>query len=93
MSGTLTCKPLEAKLLRDTELIGKMDPFVKFKLGKQEAKTKADDEAGLTPKWNDKITFRRTDEAILKVEIWDKDEITKNELIAETALNISLITA
>lgn len=33
MSGTLICYPIEAKLTRDTEIIGKMDPYIKVKSG------------------------------------------------------------
>lgn len=40
MSGTLICCPTEAKLTRDTEVFGKMDPYVKVKVGHQSSKTK-----------------------------------------------------
>lgn len=32
-SGTLCIKPIKAKLTRDTEFLGKMDPYCKVKLG------------------------------------------------------------
>lgn len=35
MSGTLIIKPLNAKLTRDTETWGKMDPFCLVKVGGQ----------------------------------------------------------
>ncbi len=31
--GTLIVKPINAKLIRDTETFGKMDPFCVLKLG------------------------------------------------------------
>jgi hypothetical protein len=33
MAGRLTIKPKYAKLTRDTEYFGKMDPYVVFKIG------------------------------------------------------------
>lgn len=35
-SGTLIVKPLKAKLTRDTEFLGKMDPYCKVLLGNQQ---------------------------------------------------------
>lgn len=35
MSGTLLIKPLSAKLTRDTETFGKMDPYCLIRLGGQ----------------------------------------------------------
>lgn len=32
-AGTLIVKPMNAKLTRDTEFLGKMDPLCKVKLG------------------------------------------------------------
>ncbi len=32
-SGTLIIKPMNAKLTRDTEFLGKMDPMCKVRLG------------------------------------------------------------
>ncbi len=33
MSGTLTIKPVSAKLTRDTDLISKMDPYIIINIG------------------------------------------------------------
>lgn len=33
MSGNLTIKPMTARLKKDTETFGKMDPYVVLKLG------------------------------------------------------------
>lgn len=45
-SGQIIIKPLEAKLTRDTEFLGSMDPFCKIRLGGQTEKTKAHNDAG-----------------------------------------------
>ena len=48
-----------AVLTRDTEAIGKMDPFVQgFINDKEVFKTKILDEAGQTPQWIEEVTFK-----------------------------------
>ena len=50
--GQLSIEICEAELTRNTEMIGKMDPYVKFKYDKKEMKTRVKDEAGKHPRWN-----------------------------------------
>lgn len=45
-SGTLVVKPLNAKLSRDTEFMGKMDPYCVVKLGNETRKTREHTDAG-----------------------------------------------
>lgn len=42
----------EANLIRDTEVIGKMDPYLVIKIGEVLSKTNTLDNAGKNPKWN-----------------------------------------
>ena len=51
-SGKLTLHVVEARLTRDTEMFGKMDPYVIIKYRTQEWKTGVKDEAGKKPVWN-----------------------------------------
>jgi Ca2+-dependent lipid-binding protein len=44
---------LEAKLTRDTELFGEMDPFIIIEYQGMEFKTRTADNAGKNPKWNE----------------------------------------
>jgi Ca2+-dependent lipid-binding protein len=53
ISGTLLLSVVEAKLARDTEFIGKMDPFAVVQYKQQKFKTKVKDEAGDNPVWNE----------------------------------------
>lgn len=89
MSGTLIIKPLNAKLTRDTETWGKMDPFCVVKVGGQQQRTRTHNDAGKYPQWNDTLSFKRTSEMIAEIEIWDKDEVSKNDLIAQGSLAIT----
>ena len=48
----LQCHVIDGKLFRDTELIGEMDPFVKFELDGKKYKTNIIDEGGKNPRWD-----------------------------------------
>ena len=48
-SGRLTLTVIKAKLSRDTETFGKMDPYTVITLNGQKYKTKVLDGAGKTP--------------------------------------------
>ncbi len=63
--GTIIIKPLSAKLKRDTETLGKMDPFCVVTLGSQKQKTKPHNNAGKFPSWTEKLNFRRSDEYLI----------------------------
>ena len=53
--GSLQLTIFQGKLLRDTEAIGKMDPFATIKLNGQFFTTKVDNDGGKTPSWNQMI--------------------------------------
>ncbi len=50
--GELVLTIIDGKLLRNTELIGKMDPYVCVEYRKKKYKTDVDNEAGKMPVWN-----------------------------------------
>ena len=51
-SGKLRLTIVEAKLTRDTEFFGKMDPFCIVEYRQERYKTAVKDNAGKTPVWN-----------------------------------------
>jgi hypothetical protein len=53
--GILRISPLTAKLFRDTETFGKMDPYVQIKIGDMKLKTKTHDSGGKAPRWSDTL--------------------------------------
>lgn len=59
-TGKLRLEVIEARLTRDTEAFGKMDPYVKIQMREQLFKTKTMQEAGKTPKWNQVKSFNLT---------------------------------
>lgn len=50
--GKLRVELVEAKLTRDTETFGKMDPYCRLKYREQLFKSKVMQNAGKTPRWN-----------------------------------------
>ena len=48
---------VEARLTRDTEAFGKMDPYVKISTRQQNFKTNVKNGAGKTPVWNQKFNI------------------------------------
>ena len=61
-SGHLNIKVVSAVLERDTEVMGKMDPYVTLTYttangSKDKLKTKIAEDAGKTPEWNDEFNL------------------------------------
>ena len=54
-SGKLSILILEARLTRDTEMFGKMDPYVIIETRMQRIRTATQDDAGKTPSWANEV--------------------------------------
>lgn len=71
--GTLELTVVEANLTKDTEFMGKMDPFVTIQYSsgqpgvKHHFKTTVKDDAGKTPKWNETFKLEVKDIAQEKI--------------------------
>ena len=92
MQGTLTVKPICAKINRDKDILGKMDPFVVLTLGTQSFKTAACSGGGKNPTWTDVCTFKLTHEKQINFEVYDKDPI-KDELIGVGTIELGPLLA
>ncbi|KAI3882972.1 hypothetical protein MKW92_046883 [Papaver armeniacum] len=55
--GILEVLLVDACLLKDTDLVGKMDPYVVIKFGDQKRKSAVSRRQGKTPVWNEKLKF------------------------------------
>lgn len=77
--GVLEMTLAEAKLTRDTELMGSMSPYVTIVFKGKKYKSKTMNYAGKTPKWNQKFTFEVTshDEEMM-LRVWDQDLTTSD---------------
>ena len=68
-------------MIRDTEAVGKMDPFVELRLEEDIYKTSIKDEAGKTPVWNEEFFFNlKRPSSKLVIVVKDKD-VTTDDLI------------
>jgi Ca2+-dependent lipid-binding protein len=89
MSANIIVKPLAAQLTHDTEHIGKMSPYVIAILGYQIRTTNVARRAGKTPGWDMELGFRYRGEEIIYFEVWQKDMITRDDLIGTAECAIS----
>lgn len=87
----ITIRPITAQLTRNTDMFKNMDPYVKFKLGNNKAKSSVDKRAGKTPSWKDEILIKYMNEDTLKIEVWDKDTFKPDDLVGSTTLSLSTI--
>jgi Ca2+-dependent lipid-binding protein len=81
---------VEAKLKRDTETFGKMDPYVIICTRMQRVRTKTANNAGKHPKWKGEsididVKYVGDD---LTMQVFDED-VTSSDLIGETTIKLS----
>ena len=55
--GKVTILIMEARLTRDTEMFGKMDPYVIIETKFQRVRTDTHEDAGKTPTWADEVAI------------------------------------
>jgi len=79
---TLVVRPISGKLLHDTEMFGKMDPYVKVIIGNLLEKTTVAKKQHLTPTWDSELVFNLSGvETDIIFEVWNKELITKDDLV------------
>ena len=91
-TGSLALTVIEARLTRDTETFGKMDPYVKISTRQQNFKTAVKNGAGKTPMWNQ--TFNIDVKYIgddMTVQCFDEDP-GSDDLIGECTMKLSALT-
>jgi hypothetical protein len=81
----LTVGVIEARKLPDRDTVGRQDPYVVLTLDGEcrsfRQQTKVDTDGGRDPVWNQVFQFDVVDHFILKVELFDKDLVDKDDLI------------
>lgn len=89
IAGRLIISLKEAKLTRNTEMFGKMDPYGVFTYQGAKRKSSVIDEAGKTPKWeNQDFEFEILDEMDqIEMDIMDED-VTVDDKVGSTFLNV-----
>jgi len=79
--GTMVVHLHEAYLRRDTEMFGKMDPYMVFHVDTNKVISRTCDDAGKYPKWDQKIAFRSNNTDVIKMQLFDEDFNGKDDLI------------
>ncbi|KAG0719232.1 Multiple C2 and transmembrane domain-containing protein 1 [Chionoecetes opilio] len=81
-SSVVTIVLVEGKNLLPMDTDGTSDPYVKFRLGNEKYKSKADLHT-LHPKWLEQFDFHQFEEQSqsLEITVWDKDVRTKDDFM------------
>lgn len=90
--GPLKINIHSANLERDTEMVGEMDPYVKFSIGGVEVhETKKLDGAGKQPVWNEEFEHLVKDmNTEVKFSVWDDDgRWSKDDSIGEATITLA----
>jgi Ca2+-dependent lipid-binding protein len=69
-------------------LVGNMSPYCTIIYESDVRNTKVAVRAGKNPVWNEVFTFKIKDSSILKVEVWDKEAIKKDDFIGVGSLSL-----
>eukprot|EP01017_Pseudomicrothorax_dubius_P035154 TRINITY_DN4888_c0_g1_i1.p1 TRINITY_DN4888_c0_g1~~TRINITY_DN4888_c0_g1_i1.p1 ORF type:complete len:227 (+),score=53.14 TRINITY_DN4888_c0_g1_i1:103-783(+) len=91
--GKLTIRPKGATLTRDTDTFSKMDPYLVFTIGSQTFQSKTCEGGGLKPTWDDQFIYQVTTEEEIRVEVWEYDSLSSNDLVGGATLPIKSIKA
>ena len=84
--GKLVICVKKANLTHDTELMGKMDPYVVLKVGKVQQKTTVKPDAGKNPIWNESFEFPTRNGDSLELTVYDKEESLSDDVVGRTDL-------
>ena len=82
---------IEARLTRDTETFGKMDPYIKISTRQQQFKTAVKSGAGKTPVWNQ--TFNIDVKYIgddITIQVYDED-VGADDVIGVCTIKLSAL--
>jgi len=89
---TLNVELISAAGLKDTELIGKSDPYVVLSIGKTERKSKVAKDQPSTPAWNEEFTIPVLDtDTDLLVVIKNDDTLGRDEEMGRVVVPLSSI--
>lgn len=81
--------PMTAKLVRDVETFGTMDPYCVIKLGQQALCSSISISSGKFPTWKDQFNFLVSFEDSLDLAVWDRRPIKGDEEIGSIRIPLS----
>jgi hypothetical protein len=84
----LRVKILGAQLVKDKDIIGKMDPYVILTVGSQKYQTRVANGMGRTPIWNDEFILNVSPHDVIQLKVYDSD-IGIDDFVGETKIPVS----
>eukprot|EP00741_Cyanophora_paradoxa_P007110 tig00001093_g6881.t1 len=93
--GLIVVRVLEARGLKDTDMVGKSDPYAVVKLGAKSKRTRTI-RNNLNPVWNEEVQLdfkEGVDETELNIQIWDEDVGLPDDFLGQVTIPVqSLLT-
>ena len=68
-----------------------MDPYVRMQVGSRVFKTKTHTDGGKNPSWNDEFSFKRTNEDVVNIYVYDEDDVSSDDLVGEGRFMLSKV--
>ncbi|RIA90261.1 C2 domain-containing protein [Glomus cerebriforme] len=87
--GSLKVTVVEARNLKDEDIIGKSDPYIKLILDSKNTQSTTTKSGDLNPTYNEQFTFNIDGQKSLDIEVWDKDTVTRDDLIGKADVSLS----
>ncbi|XP_027368493.1 elicitor-responsive protein 1-like [Abrus precatorius] len=96
--GFMEVQLVKAKGLRNTDIFGKMDPYVLIQYKGQERKSSVANGQGKNPVWNEKFIFRveypgSGDRNKLILKIMDKDSFSADDFVGQATIYVGDLLA
>jgi len=91
MPGTIVFRPIEATLTKDTDWLGKMDPFCMFVIGEQRIKGMPCKHGGTHPQWTDVLPLPFHNEPTAILELRYRDRLTVDDTLGTCLIDLNEI--
>lgn len=95
--ATVIFRPKNGKFLKDADFFGKMDPFIKITIDKENQRTETALNAGKNPSWKTPLSFKLPTQQVLyspehilvNFEAFDEDGKNKSEFLGSAVIKFS----
>jgi len=91
--GLVTFRPLEARFNHDKDLLGKMDPYCKFKIGFHRAKSAIAKGQGTAPVWSYSVVVKHRNQEFAKLKVKDHDKMRLDDTIGVAKIPLEQLIA
>jgi len=89
MPGSIVFKPIQAKLIRDKDVVSKMDPYCMFTIGDQHLKSETAQHGGGHPHWKDSILMPLSlEQSTCFIEIKDDKFLSPKDNVGSCELDL-----